>query len=78
MMDQKESEKIKTGWLSIIGGVAMHLMLGNLYLWGNISGYVVAYFHYLGDQNATVSNAIIVIPLSKFIQSVLNPVGAFL
>ena len=77
-MEENQSQKVSKGWLSILGGVAMHLMLGNLYLWGNISGYVVAYFHYLGDTNATVSNAVIVIPLSKFIQSVLNPVGAFL
>ena len=53
-------------------------MIGNLYLWGNISGYVSSYYHYLGNENATKSNAVIIIPLSFTVQSFLNPVGAYL
>lgn len=67
-----------SGILAIIGGTVIHLMLGNIYLWGNISGYVVAYFHKLGDQHANKDNAVFVIPLSFVGQTLFNPVGAYL
>lgn len=37
------------GWLTILGGMCTHLVLGNEYLWGNISSYVISYFHGKGD-----------------------------
>lgn len=74
-MDNKNKRET---WLSIAAGTVVHLMLGNIYLWGNISPYVVSYFHYLGDANASSANAVIVIPLSFTLQSCLNPVGAYL
>ena len=75
-MKEKDSNLKK--WLSICAGLVIHLMLGNIYLWGNISGYVVAYFYHLGDKNATASNAVLVIPLSFTLQSFFNPVGAYM
>lgn len=49
-----------------------------MYLWGDVSNYVVTYFHYRGDKSATLSNALLVIPLSLIVQSFFNIVGAFL
>jgi len=66
------------GYLTVIGGICIHLFCGNIYLWGNISGYVITYFHYGGDKVATASIAVMMIPISFSVQSCTNPVGAFL
>lgn len=75
-MDKKES-KMK-GVMTVVGGVLIHLMIGNIYLWGNIEPYVISYFHYKGDPRAVEHNAIIIIPLSFSVQSIFNVVGSFL
>ena len=41
------------GYLSIAGAICIHLMIGNLYLWGNIAPYVISYYHWKGDNDAT-------------------------
>jgi hypothetical protein len=51
-------------YLAVVGGIVTHLVIGNLYLWGNISEYVVSYFHHLGDSEASNTHAVIVLPLS--------------
>ena len=33
------------GWWCVVGGMLIHLVNGNLYLWGNIADYVISYFH---------------------------------
>ena len=52
------------GHMTIIGGICIHLFCGNLYLWGNISNYVISHFHYLGDENANLKIAVAVLPFS--------------
>ena len=52
--------------------------MGNMYLWGNISNYVVTYYHYKGDENATLNLANLLVPISITIQVFANPIGAFL
>ena len=32
------------GVMAVMGGMAIHLMIGSFYLWGTISTYVVAYY----------------------------------
>lgn len=39
---------------------------------------MVTYFHFRGDKNATLANALMILPLSFIIQSLFNPLGAFL
>jgi hypothetical protein len=41
------------GYMSIVGGILIELVIGNLYLWGNITEYLVSYYHYKGDEKAT-------------------------
>ena len=59
-------------------------MNGMTYLWGNISPYVLTYFHYYGDNDGTgqhdidFSDAVYVIPLMPIVLMVMNPIGAFL
>ena len=72
-----ESSKI-WGYLSVIGGICMTLVNGNIYLWGNISGYVITYFHFGGDEVATKSIAVMMIPVGFTVQSCTAPFGAFL
>ena len=55
-----------------------HLMMGNFFLWANISGYVVAYYHYLGDKNATIQNSGVVLSLTSLTKNLVSPLGAFL
>ena len=54
----------------------MQLVNGSVYLWGNISGYVVSYYHYKGDVNATLSMAVLLIPANYMVTGFLYPIGA--
>jgi len=49
-----------------------------MYLWGNVSTYVVSYYHMLGDDNASSTLAVAVLPISFFVQTCFNPIGAFM
>jgi hypothetical protein len=42
-IDEENQSKLG-GYLTVIGGISLHLFLGNLYLWGNIEGYIVSYY----------------------------------
>ena len=59
-----ESQSKLGGYLTVATGICIHLFCGNLYLWGNISTYVVSYFHHLGDKDATLGFAVALLPLS--------------
>jgi len=52
--------------------------VGNKYIWGNISDYTIAHYHYLGNTNATVKNATLVYPIVLIVNNGFYPVGAFL
>ena len=45
------------GWLTVIGGICTHLIVGNEYLWGNVNTYIISYFHNNGDLSVTNKNA---------------------
>jgi hypothetical protein len=49
-----------------------------LYLWGNISDYVVSYYHFKGDKDATLRSAVVCLPISFTMQSLANPIGSYL
>ena len=59
-------------------------MNGMTYLWGNISPYVLSYYHYYGGKDGTgqhdidFSDAVYVIPLMPIVLMFMNPLGAFL
>ena len=42
---RKRAEWKRKGVLSLVGGFFLMLYLGCFYLWGNISVYVISYFH---------------------------------
>jgi len=68
----------RNGILTVVGGILIHLMIGNLYLWGNIEPYVISYFHRKGDTSLKHHNGILIIPLSMMFQAVFNVVGSYL
>jgi hypothetical protein len=52
------------GYVTVLTGFCIHIFLGNLYLWGNISAYVVSYYHFKGDADATMRSAVVCLPIS--------------
>ena len=74
----EEADSKLHGYLTVLGGVCIHLFCGNLYLWGNISTYVVTYFHYQGDDAATLRDASMVLTLSFTSQCIFTPIGPYL
>ena len=66
------------GYLTVFGGVCLHLVCGNLYLWGNISNYAVSYYHFLGDENATLTVATGVLPIGFTLLAFMFPFGAWM
>ena len=61
---EKEESKFH-GYLTVIGGISIHLFCGNLYLWGNISIYVMSYLNKLeGNKDATLKSAVGILPVS--------------
>ena len=73
----------RDGYISLFGSIYITLFIGNYYLWGNISAYVVSYFHhpkgtYPGDANATLNSAALVIPLGVAALGFGNVIGTYL
>jgi OFA family oxalate/formate antiporter-like MFS transporter len=66
------------GVLTVVSGILVHLFCGCYYLWGNISTYVISYFYYKGDKNATANFAVIMLPVGGLVQCFFNPIGAYL
>jgi OFA family oxalate/formate antiporter-like MFS transporter len=65
------------GYDTVLGGLLIHLVCGSIYLWGNITLYVVSYFHLVGGHDwLDISTAIMVIPISLCVQSSIGPLGA--
>ena len=73
----KEKSKFR-GYLCVIGGMCIHLFCGNQYLWGNIANYVVSYYHYQGDPNATSKISFVVKPISTCATIAFASLGSFL
>ena len=49
--EQLDKKHKRDGILTLIGGFFLMLYLGCFFLWGNISVYVVSYFHYVNGTN---------------------------
>ena len=49
--EQQVKHHKRDGILTLIGGFFLMLYLGCFFLWGNISVYVVSYFHYVNGTS---------------------------
>ena len=56
----------------------INFVLGSLYLWGNVSPYVISYFYHKGDTYLKNNDGIIILSLYFFAECLFNPVGAYL
>lgn len=61
------------GYLTVFGGVCIHLFCGNLYLWANIQPYVLSHLHYgpandraAADKSVTPDIGLLVLPISFY------------
>ena len=61
-----ENKSKMMGYINVATGMCFHLFAGNVYLWSNIAPYIISYFHYLGDKDATLSIGVICMPLTWF------------
>ena len=67
------------GYLTVFSGVCLHMVLGGLYLWGNIMQPVLSFFNKVhGNEAATESIGVGIIPICVCVSSLMIPVGSFL
>lgn len=68
--------EVKTkGILTIIGSMILHLCIGSIYIWGNISVYVTSYLrHY--ESSLTLEDTFVVLPIMIFVQNVTLVFGS--
>jgi len=52
----------------------LHNMLGCVYIWGNISGYIITWLHYAegGDPGITSGDCTIILPLLWTVSAIFN------
>ena len=66
----------------LLGGFLIHLVLGCVFLWGNLAPYVISYFYHFGGESGqkslTRNDSVFVLPINLTIVMFTNPVGAYL
>jgi MFS family permease len=50
------------GFLTIIGGILIHITLGTIYLWANINIYITSYFRLGNNPTLSVSSSSFIFP----------------
>ena len=68
---------LDNGLIVLIGGFLIHLVLGSIYLWGNINIYVTSYL-WMEGNNVTLNDLFFVLPLSLFMLTIFSALGPFL
>jgi OFA family oxalate/formate antiporter-like MFS transporter len=67
----------KRGYLSIIGGFLIHLMIGTFYLWGCINIYVTSHLRNNGSS-VTIDEMNSTFPFSALSMGLFTPIGKVL
>lgn len=62
------------GIKTIIGGFCVHLVIGSIFIWGNIAVYVTSYMRERGGQ-VTMGSTFILLPLCVLITGPMNFLG---
>ena len=65
------------GYSTIIGGFLLYFYVGNVYLAGNISPYLLSYFHQY-DQSLNSSSVFLIFPWSIIVTTVCYPLASWL
>jgi len=50
------------GYLSILGGILIHIVLGTVYLWGNIKIYITSYYRLGENPDLSISSTSFIFP----------------
>ena len=65
------------GIWTLVGGIILHLCLGSIYIWGNISVYVTSYLrHY--DDSLTLEDTFIILPIILVMINIILYFGSYL
>lgn len=64
----------RKGYLSVLGGILLNIVLGSFYLWGTLNIYVVSYFK-LRDSSFKLENTLFVFPLMSFATHLAAPLS---
>ena len=68
----------------LLGGFLIHLVLGCVFLWGNLAPYVISYFYHFGGSDGQglkslrMSDSVFILPINLTIVMFTNPLGAYL
>ena len=73
----EEKQILQSGIKCVLGGFLLHLFLGCVYLWGNISIYIASYF-YQYDKSMNLNKVNFVFSLMILTQGLCTPFGPFL
>ncbi|XP_018011834.1 uncharacterized MFS-type transporter YhjX [Hyalella azteca] len=65
-------------WGAVLGGVLIHLTLGNLYSFGNLTTYMTSYLHEEVSRDVTYSDVVWVMALTLMAQGLFMPIGGIL
>ncbi|KAK4307643.1 hypothetical protein Pmani_020600 [Petrolisthes manimaculis] len=66
------------GYCAVLGGVLIHLTLGNLYSFGNMLTYIASYMHQRVSNSVTYSNTVWVNSITTAAQGLFMVLGGFL
>ncbi len=62
-------KKHQLGYLSVFGGILIHLTLGTIYLWGNINVYITSYYRLHFDNSLSLTTSSFIFPSWYFFQT---------
>ena len=65
------------GWKTVCGGFCIHLVLGTLYLWGNVTTYVTAYLRKFSPE-VTYNDTLMVFAIAIGVQGSFMTIGGII
>ena len=72
-----QSETKRRKLLALFGGFLLHIVIGTVYITGNISLYIASYLQYKG-HNVTIEDISIVLPLQIVGTTISLIIGSYL
>ena len=72
-----QDQSLKRRVISLIGGFLIHIVIGTVYITGNISVYMASYLR-RHDSSITVSNVAILLPLQIVGTTITLLLGSYL
>lgn len=64
--------------LTIVGAILIHLVLGSVYIWGNIAVYVTSFYRHEDGDGLTLEDTFIVFPIIIVASNTMVFIGSYL